>query len=583
MTAPQATILGLLAAVIAAMASGRVRPDLAALAALLAAVALGLVPASEAFAGFGAPAVVTVAAALVLSRGVEETGLVQALADRLLPSGTGPTRAILVLGTIGAAASAFINNVAALSLLIPAALRVCRRDTIPPGALLMPLSFATMLGGMTTLIGTPPNVIVAQGRMGALGAPFGFFDFAAAGVPVAVAGLAYLVLAGWRLAPRRRGSTEDARDIAPYVVEVAVDPGGKADGMTVAALDEALAEHDGQVLALIGAGDRTRVPHGATVLGAGDRLLLEAEAEALGPGLGALGLTLAEKAVQGAGLTVAEAVVPKDSRLVGRTAAELRLRDAWGVNLVGVSRHGATRRQSLARIRIAEGDVLLLQGREEAVAALVGSLGLLPLTPRSLPIGSDRALRAIVPFAAGIAAAVAGLAPAPVALAAAAALSVALGAVTARTAYAAIDWPVLVVLGAMLPVADAMETTGTASAVIDLAFATAGTPAPPIAIGVLMLLGMTLSDVMNNAATAAVMAPVAVGVAQALGAPPDPFLLAVAIGASSAFLTPIGHQNNLLVMGPGGYRFGDYWRVGLPLEAVAIAVATPVLTLMART
>ncbi|TQF84511.1 SLC13 family permease [Elioraea sp. Yellowstone] len=583
MTAPQVTILGLLAAVIAAMASGRVRPDLAALAALLAAVALGLVPASEAFAGFGAPAVVTVAAALVLSRGVEETGLVQALADRLLPSGAGPTRAILVLGTIGAATSAFINNVAALSLLIPAALRVCRRDAIPPGALLMPLSFATMLGGMTTLIGTPPNVIVSQGRMGALGAPFGFFDFAAAGVPVAVAGLAYLVLAGWRLAPKRQGSTEDARDIAPYVVEVAVDQGGKADGMTVAALDEALAEHDGQVLALIGAGDRTRVPHGATVLGAGDRLLLEAEAEALGPGLGALGLTLAEKAAQGAGLTVAEAVVPKDSRLVGRTAAELRLRDAWGVNLVGVSRHGATRRQSLARIRIAEGDVLLLQGREEAVAALVGSLGLLPLTPRSLPIGSDRALRAIVPFAAGIAVAVAGLAPAPVALAAAAALSVALGAVTARTAYAAIDWPVLVVLGAMLPVADAMETTGTASAVIETVFATAGTPAPPIALGVLMLVGMTLSDVMNNAATAAVMAPVAVGVAQALGAPPDPFLLAVAIGASSAFLTPIGHQNNLLVMGPGGYRFGDYWRVGLPLEAVAIAVATPVLTLMART
>lgn len=155
MTTPQLTVLGLLAGVIAAMASGRVRPDLAALAALLAAVALGLVPGRDAFSGFGAPAVVTVAAALVLSRGVEETGLVQALADRLLPSGTGPTRALLVLGVIGAAASAFINNVAALSLLIPAALRVCRRDAIPPGALLMPLSFATMLGGMTTLIGTP--------------------------------------------------------------------------------------------------------------------------------------------------------------------------------------------------------------------------------------------------------------------------------------------------------------------------------------------------------------------------------------------------------------------------------------------
>jgi di/tricarboxylate transporter len=581
MTTPQLTVLGLLAGVIVAMASGRVRPDLAALAALLAAVAFGVVPGAEAFSGFGAAAVVTVAAALVLSRGIEETGLVQALADRLLPSGTGPTRAVLVLGATGAAASAFINNVAALSLLIPAALRVCRRDAIAPGALLMPLSFATMLGGMTTLIGTPPNVIVSQGRLNALGAPFGFFDFATVGVPVAVAGLAYLVLLGWRLAPKRQGSAEDARDIAPYVVEVSVDEGGKVDGMTVAELDEALVEYDGQVLAVIGAGDRTRVPHGSTMLGAGDRLLLEAEAEALGPGLDSLGLTLAEKAAKGAGLVVAEAVVPRDSRLVGRTAARLRLRDAWGVNLVGISRHGAMRRQSLARTHIAEGDVLLLQGREEAVAALFGTMGLLPLAPRSLPIGSDRALRAVGPLVAGIAVAVAGLAPASVALAGAAALSVALGAVTARTAYAAIDWPVLVVLGAMLPVADAMETTGAAAAVIDTVFALTGTPALPVALAVLMVLAMTLSDAMNNAATAAVMAPVAVTVAQALEAPADPFLLAVAIGASCAFLTPIGHQNNLLVMGPGGYRFGDYWRVGLLLELLTLAVATPILTGMA--
>ena len=201
--------------------------------------------------------------------------------------------------------------------------------------------------------------------------------------------------------------------------------------------------------------------------------------------------------------------------------------------------------------------------------------------PRSLPIGSDRALRAVGPLVAGIAVAVAGLAAASVALAGAAALSVALGAVAARTAYAAIDWPVLVVLGAMLPVADAMETTGAAAAVIDIVFALTGTPALPVALAVLMVLAMTLSDAMNNAATAAVMAPVAVTVAQALGAPADPFLLAVAIGASCAFLTPIGHQNNLLVMGPGGYRFGDYWRVGLPLELITLAVATPILTGMA--
>lgn len=242
MTTPQLMILGLLAGVIAAMASGRVRPDLAALAALLIAVGVGLVPAVDAFNGFGAPAVVTVAAALVLSRAIEETGLVQGLADRLLPAGSGAMMAILVLGGIGAAASAFVNNVAALSLLIPAALRVCRRDGIPAGALLMPLSFATILGGMTTLIGTPPNVIVSDARTGAGLGPFAFFAFASAGLPVALAGLAYLALIGWRLAPKREGSAEDQRDIAPYVVEVSVEEDGKSDGMTVQELDEALSE-----------------------------------------------------------------------------------------------------------------------------------------------------------------------------------------------------------------------------------------------------------------------------------------------------------------------------------------------------
>lgn len=582
MTTPQLMVVGLLVAVIAAMASGRVRPDLASLAALIATVAFGLVPQADAFDGFGSSAVVTVAAALVLSRAIEETGLVQELADRLMPAGSGPAVAVLVLGGVGAFASAFINNVAALSLLMPAAIRVCRRDGIAPGAVLMSLAFATVLGGTMTLIGTPPNVIVSDARAAAEGAPFGFFDFALVGVPVTVAGLAYLVLIGWRLTPARAGSAADARDIAPYVVEVSVKEGGKAAEMSVEDLDTALAEHGGQVLALIGAGDRTRVPHGSTLLRPGDRLLLEAEAEALGPGLDALGLALAEKATEGGGLVVAEAVVTAGSRLAGRSAAALRLRDVHGVNLVGVSRRGTTRRRSLARIRFEPGDVLLLQGREEALASFQAEAGLLPLASRILPIGSERALRTLVPMAAGIALAAAGVVSSSVALAGAAGVVVALGAITARTAYAAIDWPVLVVLGGMSPLADAMATTRAADAVVQLAFDTIGTPALPVAIGVLILVTMLLSDVMNNAATAAVMAPVAAGLARALGQPADPFLLAIAIGASCAFILPIGHQNNLLVMGPGGYRFGDFWRVGLWLEVVSIAVATPVLTLMAR-
>ncbi|WP_114377329.1 SLC13 family permease [Elioraea thermophila] len=559
------------------MASGRIRPDLAALTGLLASVALGLVPNAVAFEGFGSPAVVTVAAALVLSRAVEETGLVQSLADRFLPEGSGPARVVLVLGTIGAVASAFMNNVAALGLLIPAAVRVARREGFAAGAVLMPLSFATMLGGVTTLIGTPPNVIVAQARAEATGEAFGFFAFAVAGAPVALAGLAYLALVGWRLVPTRQGTDEGERDIAPYLVEVTVVAGGKADGMRVAQLDEALAEADGQVLALVDPGGRVIVPHGGLVLAAGDRLLLEAEAEALGPGLATLGLTLAERAGDGPGLGVVEAVVPRDSRLVGRTVGGLRLRDSFGVNLVGLSRQGAAKRQALARTPIAAGDVLLLQGREEALAALAAQFGLLPLAPRSLPLAAERRLRALAPLVLAVTVTAAGLVAAPVALAAAAAVTVATGVISARRAYAAIDWQVLVVLGAMMPVAGTLDATGAADRLLGLLFAATGLPTVPVLIALLVLIAMTVSDAMNNAATAAVMAPLAIGLARAAGVNPDPFLLAVALGSSCAFLTPIGHQNNLLVMGPGGYRFGDYWRVGLPLECLTLAVAVPIL------
>ncbi|MDP1572519.1 MAG: SLC13 family permease [Vicinamibacterales bacterium] len=582
-TLDQVLTLGLMAGILALFIWGRWRYDLVAFTALVAAIFLGLVPGPSAFSGFGHPAVVTVALVLVLSRGLQHAGVVDLVTQYAVPHTRWPTVLVGALCLVGAVLSAFMNNVGALALLMPVAIRVSRRAGISPALVLMPLSFATMLGGTMTLIGTPPNIVIAGARGDALGEPFGMFAFAQVGVPVAVAGVAFLALIGWRLVPSgRRGqrTAEDLFDVAPYVVEVLVPPGSRASDMSIAAFEERA--DDVEVVALERDDRRWPQPASWVHIRSGDTLLLRGTAAEIEPLVAKLDLSLTGgKAtvdhLREDDLGLIEAVLLPGSRMAGRSAQGLRLRDRHGVSLLAVARAGTPMHAHLGTMVLAAGDVVLLQGNRARVGDAMSALGLAPLADRAVRLGSrPSAFMAATLFLAAIAATATGWVAPTTALATATAGYLLLGIIDPRSAYEAIDWPVIVLLGALIPIGTAVETTGAAQLVSRGVVAVVGSD-PTVIIITLLVLAMFLSDVMNNAATALVMAPIAINMATAIGVSADPLLLAVAIGASCSFLTPIGHQNNTLILGPGGYRFGDYWRVGLPLEIVVGVTAVPIL------
>jgi di/tricarboxylate transporter len=595
MTLPQALILLVLAATVALFLWGRWRHDLVAMSALLVCVALGLVPTAQAFAGFSNPAVITVAAVLVMSRALEQTGAVDGLTRALLPAQAGRLVTIATLTALGTTLSAFMNNIGALALLMPVAIQMATRLQLTPGQILMPLSFGTLLGGMTTLIGTPPNLIVSGFREQATGQPFAMFDFSGVGVAVALGGVLFLVLIGWRLVPRRRQSGSASFEVGAYITEVEILPASPLAGRHIR---EAEAELDGigaQILGLVRNGVRVSAPRATRRLGTGDILVVEAEVHGLAGVLTRLGLKLAAdrgapsaseqptdtrrlKVIGPEDFELAELVVMPSSELVGRSAADVHLRSRHGVNLLAISRQAERSMTRLQTMPIAPGDVLLLQGSAEQLADCAAALNCVPLAARELRIPSRRkALTAVAAMALAVAGAASGSLQ-PTFWFALGALSVVLfRALPLRALYQSIEWPVIVLLAALIPVASAMESTGAAVLVSQSLMSLVARGDPVLALVTVMVVTMTLTDMMNNAATAAVMCPIAIGTAEALGASPDAFLLAVAIGASCAFMTPVGHQNNTLILGPGGFRFGDYWRVGLPLELLVIAIAVPML------
>ncbi len=617
MTVDQALILAVLAAAIVMFLWGRWRHDMVALGALLACLGLGLVPAEEAFAGFGHPAVITVAAVLVLSRGLQTSGAVDMLARTILPSKGGPMLAVGSLTVLAALLSGFMNNVGALALLMPVALQVAAQQNLPAGKVLMPLSFGSILGGMTTLIGTPPNLIVSGFRRGVAGDGFAMFDFTPVGLAVAATGILFIVLIGRHLVPARERAGAEGFETSAYLTEARVTEGGNADGRMLGEIETALEEGQGQaqVVGLIRNEVRIPAPHRFHRILPGDILVIEAEPEGLATALSSLGLKL-EEAVE----TVPEdeeaadeeAVVdrpsPEDggesrkksrkdngsddtalvelavlpaSALAGYSASDIRLRTRYGLNLLAVSRQGG---RSIARLRtlpIREGDVLLMQGPPESISEFASHYGCVPLAERALRLPDRRrAITAGALLAAAIAAAAFDLFPAAVAFTAAVLASMALRTVPPRSAYGAVDWSVIVLLAALIPVAGAMESTGAADLIARVLMDTLAQGNTVIGLVLILVVTMTLSDFMNNAATAAVMCPIAIGTAAQLGVNADPFLMGVAVGASCAFLTPIGHQNNTLILGPGGFRFGDYWKLGLPVEAIVLAVGVPLILLV---
>ena len=586
MTADQITLFAILCALFGLLAWGRWRYDVVAFTALMAAVVTGVVPAGQAFSGFGHPATITVAAILILSRSLTTTGATDWITRAVRPAAGATASHIGVLSSLAAAMSAFMNNVGTLGLLMPVALQSARKAKRSPAVVLMPLSFGAILGGLVTLIGTPPNIIVATYRGEVVGAPFGMFDFTPVGAVTALAGVAFVALIGWRLVPKaahERAVSDELFDIEHYVAEARVPEECAALGKTLGELEEATKEIDALLVALLRGARRYRPTDGVPVQ-AGDTLIIEAGPEEIDKLVSALGLELDPNAsgdntpLGHAGGALVEAVIAPGSGLEGMTVGRQRRIGRHGFTLLAIARQGRPYRGRLKAFRFRVGDVLLLHGEAERVPDALTAFGCLPLAERGLSLGQrGKAPYLIAIFAAAVAAASFGLLSIPIALSLAVAATVLFGLLPVRELYEGIDWPVIVLLGALIPVGGALEATGATGVIADAIHqATTGQSAVLVLI-LLMVVTMTLSDILNNAATAVVMAPIGVGIAERLDANPDPFLMAVAIGASCAFLTPIGHQNNALVMGPGGYRFWDYWRMGLPLEVLIVAVATPMI------
>ena len=587
---------------------GRLRHDVVALAALLASVIAGLVPGDSAFAGFGHPAVITVACVLILSQGLQNTGAVDWLARSVLPREAGRLTGMLALMGLGAALSGFMNNVGAMALLMPVAVQLSDRLDLTPGQVLMPLAFGTILGGMTTLIGTPPNLIVSGFRNEAGLGHFAIFDFAPIGAAVAVAGVLFVVFIGWRLVPARQSVAGESFDTGAYFTELRVPEKSKAVGLTLRAFEREIEDSDTQIVGLVRNEVRITAPHGGRRIRADDVLILEADVDTLAEALSVFDIELEEQKTSAEDedgdaeataksestedtdededdtparndqIVLRELAILPGSTIVGRSAKDIKLRTRYGLNLLAVSRAGRAPRARLRTLELKSGDLLLVQGATDAVSGFVNDTGCVPLGARDLRIPDKRmAIIAGAIMLGAIGIVTLGLLPAAVAFALGVLASMVLRTVPLRQVYTAIDWPVIVLLAALIPVAGAMQSTGAADLLARFLVDSIAQGNAVVALGVVLITTMFLSDVMNNAATAAVLCPIALGISDTLGVNPDSFLMAVAIGASCAFLTPIGHQNNTLILGPGGFRFGDYWRLGLPLEALVVAVSLPLL------
>jgi len=586
MTTDQIILFSLFGAVFVFLLWGKFRYDLVAFTALLLGVVTGVIPTKHAFDGFGHPATLVVALVLVVSAGLVRSGAVFLITRTLVDASRSLGAHIALMGAIGGVLSGFMNNVAALALLMPVDIQTARKAKRAPGLSLMPLSFATILGGMITLIGTPPNIIIATIREDSLGEPFAMFDFAPVGGVAAIAGLLFVALIGWRLIPQPKGdaASDPMADIAQYIAELTVPDESKLIGQRVSELYPVADKNDVAILGLVRAGKRRYGTARSTKIEAGDALVLEAAPDALDEFRAALSLDFADAKRQealradGDGLSVIEVVVTEESRINGKTAMAIGLGWRRRTVLMGIARQGRKIKSHIRKTEVRAGDIMLLLVPSDQSNEVIEWLGCLPLAERGLAVTEEKKVwLAIGLFAAAVAAASFGWVYLPVALGLVVVGFVLFKILPLSEIYSHISWPVVVLLGSMIPLGAALETSGGTELIAGWLIELTAGMAPWAILTILMVVTMTLSDVLNNTATTIVAAPIAIQMATALKVNPDPFLMAVAVAASCAFLTPIGHKNNTLILGPGGYSFGDYWRMGLPLEIIVVTVSIPAI------
>lgn len=562
------------------------RYDVVAMLALVVATLLGLIEQSQMFSGFGHPAVITVAAILVISHALQRSGALEIVTNWLRQFGRYPSLQLFLLTGLVALCSGFMNNVGALALFLPMTVALAKRKKKHPGSMLMPVSFASLLGGTVTLIGTPPNIIISAFREEYVGHPFSMFDFTPVGLVVTLVGVIYVAFLGWRFLPKREVDENEDDSLAAaseYMTELRLPTDNKFINRSLYRILKLCEGEEIHILSIVRGHRRILAPTQYEILHEEDVLVVEGQPDAIQQLLDDADLEMVNAKVDTADLTsddvtIIEVVVGPDSMMIGRSAVGLHLSTNHGVNLMAMSRRGQSIRQRLHRTILRAGDVLLLQTSEENLSQKLEHMGCLPLAARNITLGKVRKMwTTIAIFAVAI------LVTSFTGLSSSLAFTAAVGAliltkiVNLRDLYASIEWPIIVLLGAMIPVGKALESTGTTELIAQQFIGVSRGAPIYIMLGLLILVSMLLSDVINNAATAVIMGPIAVNIATALGYPIEAFLMAVCIGSSCTFLSPIGHQSNLLVMSPGGYRFGDYARMGWLLDILVILVAVPMI------
>lgn len=587
MTFAQLSLVAILVCTLALFIWGRWRHDVVAAMALVATVLLGLVEPSHAFTGFADPAVITVALVLILSSAIRSSGVLQRLVRYLEPILHRPNMQAFVFVGLVTLLSGFMNNVGALAVLMPVAIYSAEKTGRSPATLLMPLSFGSLLGGLMTLIGTPPNLLISSVRQDVTGEPFSMFDFTPVGVCVALVGLVYLTFA-WRLLPEdRRGtpSPESRFRIEDYVTEARITADSSLVDKTVRDLEKK-GDDEITVLGIIRGSERRMAPSGWAKLREGDVLILEADSTILKRVVDEANLELVSNEdldpshVRSDDVGIVEAVITRGSPMIGRSPIGMRLRD-YGVNLLALSRQGRRSTTRLARQRLKEGDVVVLQGDLEKMPVRLRELGALPLAERKVDLGRPTKVALPVGVMAGAVALTAtGILPVAIAFLLAVVILAVFQVLRLADIYEAIDGSIIVLMAALIPVTEAMKSTGLTGEIAS-GIAMAGSHMAPVALLTFIFVAtLLITPIINNAATVLLMGPIAAGFALKLGLNVDPFLMAVAIAASCEFLTPFGHQSNVLVLGPGGYRFGDYARLGVPLSIIVTIVAVPLIALV---
>lgn len=563
----------------------RWRYDVVAVMALMASIAVGVVPVEQSFAGFSHPAVITVAAVLVMSHALQRSGIVDHLSRGIASLGRTPWTETILTAYVASALSAFMNNVGALALMLPVAVRNAERSGTAPSMVLMPLAFASLLGGLVTLIGTPPNIVIATARIQNGGVPFSMFDFTFVGLPVALAGLAFMALFGRRFLPRRsaRAQNGDRFRLHAYLIEVRVLASSPLIDATIRSLEE-MCDNEATVMAIIRNDQRQLAPDGKDRISADDVLILQGDPLALRPLLEQQGLLsvgdadVSQASLMSDDVTLVEAMVMPKAPIEGRSMRRLRLHEIYKLNLLAMARNGQAPEARLARVRFQVGDVLLLQGQQATLQKILPMLGCLPLAERGFNTQTaETSWLPLAIFALAVLATALGLVPVQIAFVTAVLAMVLAGTLPARDVYGAIEWPVIVLLASLIPIGGALETTGATGMIAGGIASVAGDLPLWALLALVMATSMLLSDLVHNTPTAVLMAPIGLSLASTLQLPPDALLMAIAIGAASPYLTPIGHQSNTLVMGPGGYQFGDYWRLGLPMDLVILVTAVPMI------